>query len=404
MRCEWKQVKLGDVATVKGGKRLPKNVNLINTPNTHPYIRVRDLNDRVTLELNDSFLYVDDETQKGISRYVVNSDDIVISIVGTIGLVAKIGKTLDGANLTENCVKITNLQNIDKEYLFYYLKSVFGQQEIMRGIVGAVQQKLPIKNIQEITIKCPELIEQKKIAAILFALDEKIAINRAINDNLEQQAVTIFKSWFVEYSPFDGIEPKEWETVNLEKITSLISRGIAPKYSDNSDQIVINQKCIRNHMIDLSQARTHTPKVINEKWLRFGDLLINSTGDGTLGRAAQVWFQPQNITVDSHVTVVRPAKENLIFYIGLWGVLHEREIESLHTGSTGQTELPKERVKALELHLPDNGTLDRFNTLIAPMAAAIVSMQNENNKLAILRDALLPKLMSGEIDVSAVQL
>ena len=157
-------------------------------------------------------------------------------------------------------------------------------------------------------------------------------------------------------------------------------------------------------MIDLSQARTHTSKVINEKWLRFGDLLINSTGDGTLGRAAQVWFQPQNITVDSHVTVVRPAKENLIFYIGLWGVLHEREIESLHTGSTGQTELPKERVKALELHLPDNGTLDRFNTLIAPMAAAIVSMQNENNTLAILRDALLPKLMSGEIDVSAVQL
>lgn len=225
-----------------------------------------------------------------------------------------------------------------------------------------------------------------------------------VNDNLMQQAVAIFKSWFVEYSPFDGIAPKEWKTVNLEKITALICRGIAPKYSNNSNQTVINQKCIRDHMIDLSQARTHTPKVINEKWLRFGDLLINSTGDGTLGRTAQVWFQPQNITVDSHVTIVRPAKENLIFYIGLWGILHEREIECLHTGSTGQTELPKERVKALELHLPDNGTLDRFNTLIAPMAAAIVSKQNENNKLATLRDALLPKLMSGEIDVSAVQL
>lgn len=242
------------------------------------------------------------------------------------------------------------------------------------------------------------------MAVPFVKLSPLVRVIQTVNDNLMQQAVTIFKSWFVEYSPFDGIEPKEWETVNLEKITSLISRGIAPKYSDNSDQIVINQKCIRNHMIYLSQARTHTPKVINEKWLRFGDLLINSTGDGTLGRAAQVWFQPQNITVDSHVTVVRPAKENLIFYIGLWGVLHEREIESLHTGSTGQTELPKERVKALELHLPDNGTLDRFNTLIAPMAAAIVSKQNENNKLATLRDALLPKLMSGEIDVSAVQL
>lgn len=284
---------------------------------------------------------------------------------------------------------------LSDDSFFDYATATSKGTKMPRGDRSAIMQyQVPIFDMET----------QQKIGASLQFIDAKICNNQQINDNLMQQAVTIFKSWFVEYSPFDGIEPKEWETVNLEKITSLISRGIAPKYSDNSDQIVINQKCIRNHMIDLSPARTHTPKVINEKWLRFGDLLINSTGDGTLGRAAQVWFQSQNITVDSHVTVVRPAKENLIFYIGLWGVLHEREIESLHTGSTGQTELPKERVKALELHLPDSGTLDRFNTLIAPMAAAIVSMQNENNKLAILRDALLPKLMSGEIDVSAVQL
>ena len=293
----------------------------------------------------------------------------------------------------------------DPQFVYYTAINPTFRNVAIKSMVGSSgRQRVQQSVLEELELSVPDLDEQRRIGAYLARLDEKIALNNRINDNLMQQAVTIFKSWFVEYSPFDSIEPKEWETVNLEKITSLISRGIAPKYSDNSDQIVINQKCIRNHMIDLSQARTHTPKVINEKWLRFGDLLINSTGDGTLGRAAQVWFQPQNITVDSHVTVVRPAKENLIFYIGLWGVLHEREIESLHTGSTGQTELPKERVKALELHLPDNGTLDRFNTLIAPMAAAIVSKQNENNKLATLRDALLPKLMSGEIDVSAVQL
>ena len=295
---------------------------------------------------------------------------------------------------------------VSPKYLYYFLKnsSTVAELQLLAETRSGTFPQITFSEVANLTIPVPSLAVQEVIVQTIQCLEDKITCNEQINDNLMQQAVTIFKSWFVEYSPFDGIEPKEWETVNLEKITSLISRGIAPKYSDNSDQIVINQKCIRNHMIDLSQARTHTPKVINEKWLRFGDLLINSTGDGTLGRAAQVWFQPQNITVDSHVTVVRPAKENLIFYIGLWGVLHEREIESLHTGSTGQTELPKERVKALELHLPDNGTLDRFNTLIAPMAAAIVSKQNENNKLATLRDALLPKLMSGEIDVSAVQL
>ena len=227
---------------------------------------------------------------------------------------------------------------------------------------------------------------------------------RAINDNLQQQAAAIFRSWFVDCAPFGGKAPDEWENVTLEDITALVSRGITPKYADDTDQIVINQKCIRNHTIDLSLARTHTPKIINEKWLRFGDLLINSTGDGTLGRAAQVWFQPKILTVDSHVTIARPAKENLIFYIGLWGILHEKEIESLHTGSTGQTELPRDRVKAMELLLPDNETLDRFNGLITPMAAAIVANQEENNRLAALRDAILPKLMSGEIDVTDIQL
>ncbi len=339
-------------------------------------------------------------------RYV-KPDDILINSTGagTAGRIAQIEDVPSATTIDGHMILIRSNGKVTQKFLGYALKA--HQWEVLQLDEGSTGQTELNRDrlLDKIMINYPvSFDEQNAIVGTLESIDSKLIVNEHLNDNLMQQAVTIFKSWFVEYSPFDGIEPKEWETVNLEKITSLISRGIAPKYSDNSDQIVINQKCIRNHMIDLSQARTHTPKVINEKWLRFGDLLINSTGDGTLGRAAQVWFQPQNITVDSHVTVVRPAKENLIFYIGLWGVLHEREIESLHTGSTGQTELPRERVKALELHLPDNGTLDRFNTLIAPMAAAIVSKQNENNKLATLRDALLPKLMSGEIDVSAVKL
>lgn len=355
-----------------------------------------------------AFRFVTKEKADSLNKANAHRGDIVITHRGTLGQIAFIPQDsrYDRYVISQSQFRVRCNDKVLPEYLVYYFHTPIGQHKLLSNAsqVGVPALARPSSTFQQIEVVLPELSIQKRVVEIISTIQKKIANNQELNDNLMQQAVTIFKSWFVEYSPFDGIEPKEWETVNLEKITSLISRGIAPKYSDNSDQIVINQKCIRNHMIDLSQARTHTPKVINEKWLRFGDLLINSTGDGTLGRAAQVWIQPQNITVDSHVTVVRPAKENLIFYIGLWGVLHEREIESLHTGSTGQTELPKERVKALELHLPDNGTLDRFNTLIAPMAAAIVSKQNENNKLATLRDALLPKLMSGEIDVSAVQL
>ena len=190
----------------------------------------------------------------------------------------------------------------------------------------------------------------------------------------------------------------------LDSLTSLVSRGIAPKYTDDSTQIVLNQKCIRDHYIDISLARQHKPKVINEKWLKYGDLLINSTGEGTLGRAAQVWFIPENMTVDSHVTIVRPKNQLLLFYIGLWGISHEREIEALHTGSTGQTELPRERVKAMELRQRDNDTLARFNSIIKPMVSAIIANQQENTRLASIRDSILPKLMSGEIDVSGIQI
>ena len=304
------------------------------------------------------------------------------------------------AYMTEHAVIVcaNNLNNT--HYLAYLLSTM----NLGRLSGQSAQPGLSVKTLGIQEIMLPSIEYQNKVVALLSSLDEKIAVNNNINDNLQQQAAAIFRSWFVDCAPFGGKAPDEWKNVTLEDITALISRGITPKYADDTDQIVINQKCIRNHTIDLSLARTHTPKVINEKWLRFGDLLINSTGDGTLGRAAQVWFQPKNLTVDSHVTIARPAKENLIFYIGLWGILHEKEIESLHTGSTGQTELPRDRVKAMELRLPDNNTLDRFNALITPMATAIVANQEENNRLAALRDAILPKLMSGEIDVSAVQL
>ena len=288
----------------------------------------------------------------------------------------------------------------DLQYLHYLIISM----DLSGYITGSAQPKLSQANLNAVTLQLPFIDEQKKIVAILGSLDDKIELNNKINENLQQQAAAIFRSWFVDCVPFGGTAPDEWENVTLEGITALVSRGITPKYADDTDQIVINQKCIRNHMIDLSFARSHRPKVINDKWLRFGDLLINSTGDGTLGRAAQVWFQPHNLTVDSHVTIVRPAAENMTFYIGLWGTQHEREIESLHTGSTGQTELPRDRVKALELLLPDKETLNRFNALIAPMAATIVSNQEENNRLVSIRDALLPRLMSGEIDVSAIQI
>lgn len=143
---------LGSLAEVKGGKRLPKGVNLVTTPNQHPYIRVRDLNNAVFASLSNDYEYVDDETQQSISRYIVSTGDLLISIVGTIGLTAIVDHTLNKANLTENCVKLTNLKNVTPEYLLLFLRSSQGAEAISKGTVGAVQLKLPIKNIQSIAV------------------------------------------------------------------------------------------------------------------------------------------------------------------------------------------------------------------------------------------------------------
>lgn len=176
-------VNLGEIADVKGGKRLPKGVNLIDIPNTHPYIRVRDLNNVLFASITPDYAYVDEETQKSISRYIVSTGDVLISIVGTIGLTAIVDSTLDKANLTENCVKVTNLKHITPEYLLLYLRSQLGREAITKGTVGAVQQKLPIKNIQAIPIP---LLSEKDKNTLFCTLDSIFA---EISSNVIQSAM-----------------------------------------------------------------------------------------------------------------------------------------------------------------------------------------------------------------------
>lgn len=107
---------------------------------------------------------------------------------------------------------------------------------------------------------------------------------------------------------------------------------------------------------------------------------------------------------DSHITIVRTADPRYALYLGFWAFKHEKHIESLHTGSTGQTELPRDYVKTMRLVLPDDKTLNRFNKIAVPMVELIVANQRENKRLEEIRDRLLPKLMSGEIDVSKIDL
>ena len=151
----WRFDKLENLCTIKGGKRLPADCELLDTPTQHPYIRVRDVGNGRFVCLTNQFQYIDDETHSAISRYIVNEGDVVISIVGTIGLIGKVHRSLDKANLTENCVKLTDVHSITSDYLYYTLCYKKQTKEIELLTVGAVQAKLPMYNIQAMKTLVP---------------------------------------------------------------------------------------------------------------------------------------------------------------------------------------------------------------------------------------------------------
>lgn len=167
----WQLAPLGEVCSIKGGKRLPKGEELQQEKNFHPYIKVADMCTSKYLILTGAFQYVDDEIQKQISRYIVNTNDIILSIVGTIGNVNVIDKTLNNANLTENCVKLTNLSKVSHHYLYLYLVSTEGRSAIEQGIVGGVQGKLPIYNIEKIPVIIPNEVALFEFEQRIRAID-----------------------------------------------------------------------------------------------------------------------------------------------------------------------------------------------------------------------------------------
>lgn len=173
----WSSKSLDNLCTVKGGKRLPVDCELTDEPTNHPYIRVRDVGNSRYVCLTNQFQYIDEDTHLAISRYTVSENDIVISIVGTIGLIGKVHSSLNGANLTENCVKLANIQRINPDYLYYTLCYKKQIKEIELLTVGAVQAKLPMYNIQSMVIIVPSENAVKEFQAKIDIFNAQIEGN-----------------------------------------------------------------------------------------------------------------------------------------------------------------------------------------------------------------------------------
>ena len=374
------------------------------------------MNGKKTLELDGSFEFVDDETQKAISRYIVTGGDIVLSIVGTIGLVSVVGDSLNEANLTENCVKLTSLSGIDRDYLYYYLKSSYGQQEIARGTVGAVQAKLPIKNIQDISIPLPDEVTQRKIADILSSLDAKIEVNQRINDNLRQQAQALFKKWFVD-NP-DAILWKEGTFSNLIEKTISGDWGKDSPSGNNTEMVY----CIRGADIPEVRAgnkgkmptRYILPKNYAAKQLVDGDIVVEISGGSptqSTGRAAAVSDAllaryDKGMVCTNFCKALKPRAGYSMYVYYYWQYLYDRDIFfSYENGTTGIKNLDINGfIETEPIVIAPEDLVEKFDAVCQTVFSKIYANGMENEQLALVRDTILPKLMSGEIDVSAVQL
>ena len=199
-----------------------------------------------------------------------------------------------------------------------------------------------------------------------------------------------------------GWVPKGWGVKTLADITTELRRGISPKYAEKTGIRVINQKCIRHHEVNYSLCRLNDPALrkIEGRELEIGDVLVNSTGVGTLGRVAPVKFLDEATVVDSHVTVVRsnPAIYPTFVFAQLM-IAKEWEIEALGEGSTGQTELSRKILSEQTVLCPNVKLLKAVDNIFEGLADKSVSNSRQLKELESLRDTLLPKLISGELRI-----
>ena len=387
----WNEAKIKDFAEVKGGKRLPKGKQLIKEPNSHPYIRIRDLGKTKYLQLNSEYEYVDDETQQSIARYIVNKGDILISVVGTIGLIGIVGETLDKANQTENCDKIINIKNVLPEYLYYYLISSFGQDEIRKGTVGAVQPKLPLKNVQDITIFYPSIDEQERIVNILSSVDEKIETNNAINTNLEQQAQTIYQQMFIDNARSD------WAEGTLSDIAD-ITMGQSPSGSsyneDGTGTIFFQGRAEFGFRFPSVRLYTTEPKRMAQS---------NDTLMSVRAPVGDLNVAHMDCCIGRGLAAIHSKSHHQSFVLYTMFSL-KKQLDVFNGEGTVFGSINRNSLNDMPILIPSDDILDEFERIVAPMDLTIRNNYDENCRLQDIRDTLLPRLMSGELDVSDIDI
>lgn len=278
------------------------------------------------------------------------------------------------------------------------------QQNCKKISQGAAQDNLSWEKLSTILFPAPPIEVQTQIADILSTYDNLIENNQKQIKLLEEAAQRLYKEWFVDLR-FPGHEnvkivdgvPEGWKRSTLGEIASILRRGISPKYDDGGKYLVISQKCIRRSIMDTGEARRESKEYAPELNLQDADTVICSTGTGTLGRVGQVCGTYPDTTFDSHVTLVRTENYQNFFYQAIKS--QQEFLMGMGRGSTNQQELYRDVIESLQILMPTQEILNKAEKMLSSIHHKVTALNSQILLLIEVRDRLLPKLMSGELEV-----
>ena len=390
------------VGNVKSGKRLPKGFYVTDMHTNHPYIRVIDMREGYvdTSELK----YVPDEAFSAIQNYRIYKDDIYISVAGTLGIVGQIPAYLDGANLTENANRVTNIK-CNVKYLMYWLMSSTIQNIISQTQTLGAQPKLALTRRRNFPVILPSIQEQEKIVEVLSDVDTLIAdLQKLIRKkkDIRQGTMQMLVTGKKRLNGFDG----EWVKINLSKNSKLKARigwqGLTTaEYLDEGYSYLITGTDFKDGQIDWNGCHyvdynryEQDPNI----QVSNGDLLL--TKDGTIGKVAYVADLTRPATLNSGVFLVKPITDaytaHFMFYV-LESSVFKAFLQQLSAGSTINHLYQKDLVK-FDLYVPPTKEeQEAIAGILFDMDSDIHRLEKKLSKYQKIKQGMMEELLTGKV-------
>ena len=395
---EWKEVTLGEISSKIGD-------GLHGTPkydDEGPYYFINGNN------LNCGKIIIKDDTKRvGIDEFVknqkeLNEQTLLVSINGTIGNVAKYNN--EPCILGKSACYINVIKEVDKEFIYYVLTSANFKRNITNEATGTTIKNVSLKQMREYKFNIPcNIADQRRIASILSSLDRKIELNK-------EMAQAIFKNWFVDFEPFKdgkfvdselGMIPEGWKVGRLDEIADVVGGSTPskakPEYYTQKGIAWLTPKDLSNHPavytsrgeIDITEEGYNSTST---KLMPKGTILFTSRAP-----IGYISIAQNDICTNQGFKSLVPKKAGTCFlYCFLKYVTPV--IENKSTGSTFK-EASGSLMKSLQVIIPEQNVFEEFEAIVSPLFARIESLEKENSRLSLLRDTLLPRLMSGELEV-----